>query len=103
VFCPNESTTHGFLLALQSCGRAGKVKFVGFDASPPLVLGLERGQIHGLVLQDPVAIGRRGVETMVAHLRGEHYERVQTTPLLLATPENCTQPAVAALLHPATR
>jgi ribose transport system substrate-binding protein len=103
VFCPNESTTHGFLLALQSCGKAGKVRFVGFDASPPLVDGLERGQIHGLVLQDPVAIGRRGVETMVAHLRGQHYERVQTTPLLLATPENRTRPDVAALLHPAIR
>jgi ribose transport system substrate-binding protein len=33
VFCPNESTTFGMLLALRKLGLAGKVKLVGFDAS----------------------------------------------------------------------
>src|SRR5262249_59238495 len=32
VFCPNESSTFGMLLALRARGMAGKVKFVGFDA-----------------------------------------------------------------------
>src|SRR5690349_18893572 len=33
IFCPNESTTAGMLLALQDIGKAGKVTFVGFDTS----------------------------------------------------------------------
>lgn len=100
VFCPNESTTHGFLLALQSAGKAGAVKFVGFDGSKPLADGLARGQLHGLVLQDPVAMGRRGVETLVAHLRGLPFEQVVHTDLVLATPANCTEPGIRELLLP---
>lgn len=100
VFCPNESTTLGMLLALDAVGKAGKVKFVGFDASPPLLVGLEKAQIHGLVVQDPVGMGRRGLELLVRHVRGETVPAVENTELVLATPENREQPAIRALLHP---
>ena len=45
------------LRVLQDNGWAGKVKFVGFDASPNLVEGLRDGGIDGLVVQDPVQDG----------------------------------------------
>lgn len=100
VFCPNESTTHGMLLALDAIGKAGKVKFVGFDSSPPLLDGLAKAQVHALVVQDPVAMGRRGVELLVMHLRGEKVPAAVRTDLVVATPENRDQPAIHALLHP---
>lgn len=100
VFCPNESTTHGFLLALVASGRAGKVRFVGFDSSEPLQKGLAAGHIHGLVLQDPVAMGALGVRALVAHLRGEPFVAAQHTELALATPENRGEPRIRALLQP---
>ena len=100
VFCPNESTTHGMLLALDAVGKAGVVKFVGFDSSPPLLEGLRKAQIHALVVQDPVTMGRRGVELLVAHLRGEAIPPTENTALVVATPENREQPAIRALLHP---
>src|SRR4051812_47632749 len=71
IFCPNESTTFGMLLALQKGGLAGKIKLVGFDSSPKLVAGLASGQISGLVLQDPLNMGYLAVKTMVQHLKGE--------------------------------
>src|SRR5437588_6872892 len=37
IFTPNESTTVAMLRVLESNGWAGKVKFVGFDASDTLV------------------------------------------------------------------
>ncbi|RLB49638.1 MAG: sugar ABC transporter substrate-binding protein, partial [Deltaproteobacteria bacterium] len=37
VFCPNESTTFGMLLALRKLGLAGKLELVGFDASDKLI------------------------------------------------------------------
>src|SRR5688500_11535616 len=40
IFCPNESSTFGMLRALQDAGRAGSVRFVGFDASQKLVEAL---------------------------------------------------------------
>jgi ribose transport system substrate-binding protein len=100
VFTPNESTTHAMLSALDAAGRAGKVKFVGFDASPPLVAGLAAGTLHALVVQDPVGMGRRAVELVVGHLRGETVPRLVHTDVLVATPQNHTEPAFARLLAP---
>ncbi len=100
IFCPNESTTFGMLRALQDSGLAGKVVFVGFDSSDKLVEALEAGQIHGLVLQDPVNMGYLGVKTLTAHLRGEPVEKLIDTGAALATPENMLTPEISALLNP---
>jgi len=48
IFTPNESTTLAMLRVLQDNGWAGKVKFVGFDASDTLVKGLGDAHIDGL-------------------------------------------------------
>ncbi len=48
------------LRVLQDNGWAGKVKFVGFDASDNLVKGLRDGALDGLVVQDPVKMGYLG-------------------------------------------
>jgi ribose transport system substrate-binding protein len=101
IFCPNESSTLGMLRVLADSGWAGKVKFIGFDASDPLVKGLTERQIDGLVLQDPVKMGYLGVKTMVAHLRGTAVDKRVDTGVQLVTPANMAQPEMNALLHPA--
>ena len=79
IFCPNESSTAGMLLSLRQSGHVGTVKFIGFDASPPLVGALADGDIAALVVQDPMKMGYLGVKTMVAHLRGEQTAAVIDT------------------------
>lgn len=100
IFCPNESSTFGFLRALQESGLTGRVKFVGFDSSPKLVKGLEDGHLHGLVLQDPIKIGYLGVKQMVLHLRGQPVKPRVDTGVYLATPENMSDPIIRTLLSP---
>lgn len=100
IFCPNESTSFGTLRALESKGLAGKVKFVGFDSSQKLVDGMRRGFIHGLVVQNPFAMGYLGVKTIVAHRRGEPVEARVDTGETVVTPENLDQPDIQALLFP---
>jgi ribose transport system substrate-binding protein len=100
VFTPNESTTFGCLRALQDHGLAGKVVHIGFDSSAKLVEALEKGELRGLVLQDPFDMGYRSLRTAVAHLRGEPYERNVATAVVLATAENMREPSVARLLRP---
>jgi ribose transport system substrate-binding protein len=100
IFCPNESTTFATMRVLQDNGWAGKVRFVGFDAAPNLVEGLEKGIIDGLVLQDPVKMGYLGVKTMVSHLRKEPVERWIDTGVTIGTPQNRQQPEIRALLEP---
>jgi len=99
-FCPNESTTFGMLRALQDGGLAGKVKFVGFDGSKQLVDGLTKGDINGLVLQNPVNMGYTAVKTIVAKIKGEKVETRIDTGATLVTKENMNQPEIKELLQP---
>lgn len=100
IFTPNESTTFGMLRALDGASRAGEVKFVGFDANESLVDALREGQIHGLVLQNPVRMGDLAVRTAVAHLNGEDVEARIDTGATMVTAENMDEPESAALLSP---
>ena len=100
VFTPNESTTFGCLRALQDHGLAGKMVHVGFDTSAKLIEALAAGELAGLVLQDPVAMGYLSVKTAVAIVRGEPYERTAATAVVLATRDDMSEPAIARLLRP---
>lgn len=75
IFCPCEPVTYGMLQALRRNRLAGKVKFVGFDAEKSLVEALNRGEINGLVVQNPFKIGYLGVMTLVRHLKGDKVEK----------------------------
>jgi ribose transport system substrate-binding protein len=86
------------LLALRQTGLAGKKQFVGFDTSPALLSALNKGEIQGLVAQNPSRMGYLGVSTAVKHLRGEKVEPLIDTGCVLVTKENQATPAVKAVL-----
>lgn len=98
VFCPNESSTEGMMLALRKEGMADKLQFVGFDASPPLVEAMARGEIDALVVQNPFQMGYLGVKTMVAHLKGESVEPYIDTGVAIVTRDNMNDADVKPLL-----
>ncbi len=100
IFCPNESSTFGMLLALRSRGLTGKVRFVGFDASSGLIEALSKGELDGLVVQNPLKMGYLGVKTVVDHIRGKQVEQLQDTGVVLVTKETMNQPEYKELLSP---
>lgn len=100
IFTPNESSTIGMLLALQDIGLAGKVRFVGFDASTILVDAVRAHQLDGLVVQNPMRMGYLGVKTMVDHLRGRAVEPNVDTGVMLVTSANLDSAATQALVNP---
>ena len=100
IFTPNESSTIGMLLALQDIGKAGTVKFVGFDASAILLDAMKAHQLDGIVVQNPMRMGYLGVMTMVDHLRGQSVPPRIDTGVTLVTPENMAEPAMQQLVHP---
>ena len=99
VFCSNESATYGMLLALRQEGLAGKVRFVGFDSSPPLVEALKAGEIDALIVQDPRKMGVLAVRTLEAHRKGEKIETTIDTGVVLVTREKLSDPAILKLLE----
>src|SRR5688572_13226752 len=100
IFTPNESSSMGMLLALQDEGRAGKLPFVGFDASPAFVEAMRKGQMHGTVLQNPYNMGYLAVKTMVEHLEGKQVPKVVDTGVAIVTPDNLDDPKSQELLNP---
>ncbi|MFZ2873224.1 MAG: substrate-binding domain-containing protein [Phycisphaerales bacterium] len=100
VFCPNEPTTFGMLLALRSRGLAGKVKFVGFDSSEAAVEGMRLGHVQGVVVQNPIRMGRLGVEAALDHLAGKPVAAVIDTGAMLVTPSNMDSQEARDLLSP---
>jgi ribose transport system substrate-binding protein len=100
IFTPNESSTAGMLSALQDIGKAGKVSFVGFDASQLFIDALNANQLHGIVVQNPFNMGYLGVKTMVDSLLGKPVQQKIDTGVMLVTKDNMVTPDVQALLHP---
>jgi len=100
VFASNEPATTGMLLALQDINKAGKVTFVGFDASPQFIEAMKNKQMQGIVVQSPFAIGELGVKAIVDSLLGKAVEKRIDTGVMIITPENMNSPEAQKLLNP---
>ena len=100
VFAPNESSAFAVMRVLQDSGWAGKVKFIGFDASDGLLAGLRGGAIEALIVQDPVRMGYLSVVSMVKHLRGEKVESRIDTGVHLVTRDALERPDIKQLVQP---
>jgi ribose transport system substrate-binding protein len=100
LFTPNESSTAGALLALEDAGKAGKIRFIGFDTSEVFVKAMRDGKLHGIVVQNPFRMGELGVKTVVDHLLGNAVEKRVDTGVTLITPANLDAPESQTLLHP---
>jgi ribose transport system substrate-binding protein len=99
VFASNESATAGMLQALTQLGLAGKIKFVGFDSSPPLVAGLRDGAVDALVVQDPVRMGELAVRHLADAIAKKPVPPFVDTGAVLATKANMNDAAVKKLLE----
>jgi ribose transport system substrate-binding protein len=100
LFTPNESSTAGTLLALEDAGKAGAIRFLGFDTSELFVKAMRAGELQGIVVQNPYRMGTLGVETMVDHLLGKKVPARVDTGVTLITPANLETPEAHKLLHP---
>jgi ribose transport system substrate-binding protein len=100
IFTPNESSTAGMLLALQDIGKAGAITFVGFDYSSSFLTPLERGELKGFVVQNPVNMGYLSVKTMVDHLQGKPVAKTVDTGVLMVTLENLHDPQIQTVINP---
>jgi ribose transport system substrate-binding protein len=76
------------------------IHFVAFDVSSRLLEALEEGELQGTVAQNPLRMGSLGVKTVVDALEKRPVAAKVTTGETLVTPENLSEPEVAAVLYP---
>ncbi|MGC8603037.1 MAG: substrate-binding domain-containing protein [Desulfomonilaceae bacterium] len=99
IFASNESTSRGALQALKSHGRANSVKLIGFDAADVLLEGLEAGHVAALVIQNPWAMGYKGVTTVVAAIKGQYVKTKVDTGVELVTRDSLNSPKIRGLME----
>ena len=75
-----------------------KIKFVGFDSSPTLVDALKKGELNGLVVQNPYKMGYEGVKAVALHNNGQSSPRLIDTGVEIVTSESLTDPKIIRLL-----
>lgn len=100
MFTPNESSTAGALLALEDAGKAGKIRFIGFDSSEIFTRAIGDRKLDGIVVQNPFAMGELGVMTLLDHLAGKSVPKRVDTGVTLITSANLDTPESQRLLHP---
>ena len=100
IFAVCEPNANGTLEALRNAGVNKKVRLIAFDPSDALIEALEDGSCSGIVLQDPVQMGYKGVMTLVDSLAGKSADAFQSTGETVATQENMKEPKIQKLLKP---
>src|SRR5260221_5303712 len=60
LFTPNESSTAGTLLALEDSGKAGQIKFLGFDTSDVFTRAMHDANLQVIVVQNRCRMAELG-------------------------------------------
>jgi ribose transport system substrate-binding protein len=100
IFAANEPGAIGAAQVLKAKGLLGKVKLVGFDASPNQIQMLQDGGVQALVVQNPFAMGYLGVKAALDALAGKKVEKRIDTGVTVVTMENFNESRVQKLLFP---
>jgi len=91
IFTPNESTTIGTVASLKTLKIAGKAIHIGFDSSKLIVDAINSRQLYGVVVQQPVVIGYKGVHMAYRAMHGKPVESTVNTEVVFVTKQNLEQ------------
>ncbi|MBN2288607.1 MAG: ABC transporter substrate-binding protein [Candidatus Glassbacteria bacterium] len=100
IFAANEAGAIGAAQAVAARNLQGKVKLVGFDASPNEIEALRSGVIQALIVQNPFAMGYLGVSSAVGALQGKPVEKRIDTGVTVITMDNFSEPQIQKVLYP---
>lgn len=101
IFGANLFSAEGAATGIRQEGR-DDVFIVGFDAGPAQIEQLREGLVQALIVQQPLDIGRQGIEQAVAALRGEETQAEIGTGFVTATIDNLDDPEVEPFLYRAS-
>jgi ribose transport system substrate-binding protein len=100
IYAANQQGGEGAEQALKAASLGGKVRMISFDASDPLIAGLQDGTVDALIVQNPFKMGYDSLKAMVNQLRNGVKAQNEDTGVTLVTKANENDPATQALLNP---
>ncbi|MER6580297.1 ABC transporter substrate-binding protein [Nonomuraea sp. NPDC001023] len=102
VFAVSTQEVEGVATGVQNASKAGQVHIVGFDTSDPILDDVRNGVVESLIVQQPLQMGVDAVTQAVAALKGEATTPKISTPFVVLTKDNMTQPDVAKFIYKTT-
>jgi ribose transport system substrate-binding protein len=88
IYATGEPALLGAVAAVESQGRQGSVKVVGWDLTASAIRGIDAGYVAGVVQQDPAGMGAAAVEALVTAIKGGKVEPQINVPVTIVTKEN---------------
>jgi len=88
IYATNEGSTVGAGNAIEQAGKAGVVKFVGFDWSADTKALVEKGVLAASMVQNPYQMGYLGVQAAVDLVTGKSVTKDVDTGVMVVTKEN---------------
>jgi ribose transport system substrate-binding protein len=77
IFGINDDSALGALAAVEEAGLQNKILIVGYDGTPEARAAIAAGKaLKADTVQFPEQIGKKTIETVAAHLRGEQVSKV---------------------------
>lgn len=98
IFGTNEGSAIGTLRGVQESGNTD-LAVIGFDSGRAQVEAIRSGEMAGAVTQNPVAMGRITVQTVLATIRGEKVEPMIDTGFLWYDADNLDSDEVQEAIY----
>ena len=99
----NNHSADGVARALRETGKYGKIFAVAYDSDPEEVQALSDGILNALIVQDPWALGYKGVEFVLASINNESVPEYFNPGVFVVTKENMQEEKMKAVLDPKLR
>lgn len=100
VYAISGTGTVAFVRAIDELKLSGKIKLIGWDASPEALEGLKKGIASAIVQQNPERMGYEGVFAVISAINGEKIKKKIDTGVTLVTLDNIDTPEVKKLIYP---
>jgi ribose transport system substrate-binding protein len=71
IFAINDPSALGAVAAIESAGKAGKIRIISIDGLPEGRQAIRFGKIYADAIQHPDLIGKKTVEAIEAYMSGE--------------------------------
>lgn len=88
IYATGEPALLGAVAAIESQGKQGQVKLVGWDLTASAIKGIDGGYVVGVVQQDPAGMGAAAVDALVKINGGATVDKAISVPITIVTKDN---------------
>ena len=88
IYATGEPALVGAVAAVESQGRTGDIKVIGWDLTGEVIAGIDAGYVTAVIQQDPAGMGAAAVNTVLRSIAGEAVEYDVAVPVTIVTKQN---------------